>query len=179
MLEQLMHNQFVIAALAGLALFGITFILTRKSGGNQESETEKPNKKDNKEDKPAKDPELAYGEPVLCRVADVPASRIYNEYITYNLALEIKRKYNSLGRKLNREGKQVYGLIKTLENEYKPIPIPDRIIYDPHQFFIDMQQQEVPIVMDVTDDEGFMQKYGHLLWWVAVIAFIMFLWSQS
>lgn len=118
-------------------------------------------------------------EPITARVLDNKLGRIYNEEIPASVVKEIVEAHKTLGRQWDRYGKKLYGLIKDAEGNYKPMITPSAISNSPVELHNDMQQPEVEILFDMSADKGFLQKYGQILWWVAVMAFIMFMWSQS
>jgi len=129
--------------------------------------------------------EVEEGE-ILCRIADNITARIGNENITQVQADEIIKEHNTLGRQWFRDGKRIYGLNR-YENEkgeikLRPIIVPSQITNSPSQLHNDMQQPEIAIIMTELmrdEDKPFIQKYGQILWWIAIMGFLAFMWSQS
>jgi hypothetical protein len=122
----------------------------------------------------------------LIRLADNVTGRIYNTYLTKESAKEIKQEYTTLGRQWDRDGKKVFGINRFInekgEIKLRPIIIPPRINSAPYSLHNDIQQPEMAIVIaELLKEEGknFLEKYGQVLWWIAVMAVIAFMWANS
>jgi hypothetical protein len=143
------------------------------------------------------DNELSF-DPVEARVADTITNKIYNSTISSDNVKQILLDFGTLGRRWLREGKYLYGFKKYfkrddkgayLKNEkgayivaYKLIDEPDSIKNSPKSLHNDVQQYEVAAIYDEMlkdEDEPFLQKYGKVLWWIAVMAFIAFLYYSK
>lgn len=86
---------------------------------------------------------------------------------------------HNLSRQVNYMGKKVFRFYKLLGNEgiafYESVIEPDDVKNSPRSLYIDMQHPYTPIIDDMTVEKNFMQKYGHLLIWLGVIAFLIVL----
>lgn len=126
---------------------------------------------------------------IFCRIADNITARIYNAYITQEQKDKIIKEFKTLGRQWFREGKRVYALNKYEEQiggnmveKLRPIMIPTQITNAPSELHNDMQQPEIAIIMTELmkdEDKPFIEKYGQILWWIAIMSFLAFMWSQS
>ena len=118
-------------------------------------------------------------EPIDARIFDNNNRRVYNQELSGAVVKSIIDQYHALGRQWNREGKYVYGFIKEKE-DFKPITIPQADITNPpEKLHFDMQQPEIPIIMDMREEKNFFDKYGMVLVWGAIMAFILFLMMSS
>lgn len=120
------------------------------------------------------------------RLADNKTAKIYNTTISEKTALAIFNEYKTLGREWNREGKKLFGLNRFLANDgtwqLKPIIPPNQITNSPNKLFNDIQQPAIGLVVSEMlrdEDKPFLEKYGVVLWWIAVMGFLMFLWANS
>ncbi len=124
-------------------------------------------------------------EGILCRIADNITGRIYNARITPEQAKDILKEHKTLGRQWDREGIKVYGLNK-YENDkgiisFRPIQTPSAIDTAPSELHNDIKQPWIGMIMSelLKEDKSFAQKYGQVLWWIAVMGFLLFMWSQA
>ena len=123
---------------------------------------------------------------VLCRIADNITGCIYNATLSPDVCNTIKREYGTLGRQVQRDTDMLFFMNKIpSENEdgfaYKPVIIDKKVTNAPSKLHNDMQQPEVGIVMDLLsrdDVKPFLEKYGTVLWWIAVMAFFGFIWAN-
>jgi len=124
-------------------------------------------------------------EGTLCRVADNITGRIYDAFITDHQAKEIITTYKTLGRQWYRDNKWVYGINKYEDAEgnikLKPIITPSQIKHPPSELHYDVKQPEIGIVVreSLKEDKSFIEEYGHYLWLLLALAFLMFMWTQS
>ena len=114
-------------------------------------------------------------EPVLCRVADNLTGHISLRTIPFQDIMTVLEIHHTLGRQRDWEGKKVYGLCKHKDGQYEPILPPTEITQSATELYEDMQFPEVEILYDMREEKTFSQKYGQLLWWIAVIGFIIFM----
>lgn len=161
-----------IPLIVGILAVVLYFIFTKI---NQRYPRKRPKGKDEEEGESI---EPIY-EPIEARVADNILGRIYNTTISAKDVKKIIEKYGTLGRRWNREGKQVYGMVKLEDGDYKPIIPPKQISSAPSELHDDMKQPEVEVLMDMREEKSFFGKYGQLLWWTAVMAFIIFMMTQG
>jgi len=119
------------------------------------------------------------GKPVLCRVADNITGRIYNAWIPFEEIEKIIVAHGSLGRQWKRDNKWVYALCKQKDESYAPIIPPNQVKNSPSGLYADMQFPEVSVLMDMRVDQPFLQRYGQVLWWIAVMGFIVFMMVDS
>jgi len=136
-----------------------------------------------KEEKPVEEKEKGN---IPCRIADNITGRIYNESITQSQANVIIKEHKTLGRQWDRDGKKIYGLNKYEDPAgnpcFRPIVVPSQITNAPSELHNDMQQPEIAIIMTELmkdEDKNFAEKYGQMLWWIAIMCFLAFMWSQS
>ncbi len=120
---------------------------------------------------------------VMARIADNITGRIYNTEVTKDTLHKIIQKYGTLGRQWNREGTKIYGFNRFVDESgavaLQPIIPPSEATNSPTDLYNHMQQPEIPILMDMREEKSWAQKFGQVLWWVAVMAFIMFLWATN
>ena len=121
------------------------------------------------------------------RIADNITAMIFNTFISPEAAKEVIGIYGTLGRQWEREGKKIYALNRYKDDKdgqvkLRPIVISSQITNAPAELHYDLQQPEVGIVISEMlkdDDKPFLEKYGKVLWWIAVMGFLAFMWSQS
>ena len=120
-------------------------------------------------------------EPVLCRVTDCDKSTVENVELSPDVINEVLHKYGTLGRRRNRDGKNVYGLNRLKTGEYAPIITSRDMKHSPIGLHnkIQLPRMAVPVVYDMKEEKAFMEKYGQLLVWGAVMAFIGFLYMTG
>ncbi|MCK9571571.1 hypothetical protein M0R72_21655 [Candidatus Pacearchaeota archaeon] len=163
-MEAFLTPQYLIIFGAGILIFGIWFFLHRRKTKNQ---------------KPAilKDGEVVY-KPIDARVFDrttIPF-RTYNETIPpASVKAIIESKH--LSRQLIFMGKKVFPFFKVRDAQnnivYEAVTEPLNVKHSPITLHNEMQHPYVPILDDVSIDKSFMQKYGHLLLWAGIIAFLI------
>lgn len=94
---------------------------------------------------------------------------------------EVKKIIESknLGLQVTYLGKKVFRFFKLLGADnvafYEGVTDPMDVKNSPIAAYIDMQHPYTERIDDMTVDKGFMQKYGHLLIWLGVIAFLIVL----
>lgn len=83
----------------------------------------------------------------------------------------------TIGRQVVYNGKKVFRFYKLLDMKselvYEGVTEPSDVKHSPIAAYIDNQHPYTPILDDMTVDKNFMQKYGHLLIWLGVIAFLI------
>jgi len=137
------------------------------------------------EETPENKPFAFAKEGILCRVADNVTGRIYDAFITEQQEKDIIAVHKTLGRQWYRDNKWVYGINKyedAFRNiKLKPIITPSQIKHPPSELHYDIKQPEVGIVVSesLKEDKSFIEEYGHYLWLILALAFLMFMWTQS
>jgi len=122
-----------------------------------------------------------YG-PIMAGVYDNESRRVdYFCEIPAEIVNKIVGEHGTLGRQWNRDGKYIYAMVKDKKytSGYCPINIEPRSDNDPVKLHYDMQQPEIAVLMNMEEEKNFLQKYGMVLWWVAVMAFIIFMIMSS
>ena len=106
--------------------------------------------------------------------------------IPWATAKEIVGKFGTLGRLWDLDGKKVYALNKYQgddgEAAYRPIILSNRITNDPTELHYNLKQPAIELVIDEAlrdEEKPFMERWGVWLWWIAVMGFLGFMWSQS
>lgn len=112
-------------------------------------------------------------------ILDDQKAMFYDAEITKEEATNILATHKTLGRQFDRDGEKVYYINIEKDGKKRPVPLPKGISNSPTGLYDDMQHPEVAILYDVTPEGTLMSKYGQLLWWVAVIGFIVMLAIQS
>jgi hypothetical protein len=83
----------------------------------------------------------------------------------------------NIGRQLVLNGKKIFRFYKMIDVDkkvyYEGITEPTNVKNSPVAAYIDMQHPYTSILDDMRDEKNFMQKYGHLLIWLGVIAFLI------
>jgi len=120
-------------------------------------------------------------ESVLCRVTDCDKSTIETIEVSPEIINKVLQVYGTLGRRRNRDGKNVYGLNRLKTGEYAPIVTSRDMKHSPIALHnkIQLPRMAVPIVYDMKEDKPFLEKYGQILVWGAVMAFIGFLYMTG
>lgn len=155
----------IILFVVGMAAYVIYTKFYKKSKGQGQ-----PGK--NGEQKPG-------GQPVMCRVADNMTLTIYTALVPWEDIKKTLAKHKTLGRRWDRYGTQVYGLCRRLTGSYEPIVVTQKPGQAPSELHEDMQQPEVPVLFDMREEKGIFEKYGKILWWVAIMALIMYFYIES
>jgi len=153
-----------IAIIGILAFIGYKIYSKRHKAKDDKSDNKDGGKK-----------ELNLYKPIYARVLDNVKRAVYYETIPAGDVGVIIANYHNLGRQWKRDGKDIYGMIKVGEHDYKPIPVKSRSNNPPEKLHFDMEQPEIPIIMDMREEKNFLQKYGMVLVWGGIMAFIMFL----
>jgi hypothetical protein len=123
--------------------------------------------------------------PVNARIYDNLTGTVYNAKIPGDEAQKIIATFGSLGRKWDRYGKKLYAINKTQDGKgntvYQPVPIPDSIKNSPRSLHDDIQHPEVAIIYgeSMKEDKSFADKWGKLIWWIAVMGIIIWLMMSS
>jgi len=123
---------------------------------------------------------------VPIRLADNISSRIFNSFISEELAKDIITKSGSLGRQWDREGKKLYGLNRYIDVEkntkLRPIPIPMQISNAPTALHNDLKQPEIAIVVSEmlkSDAKKMSDEFWKHLPWLVALGFLAFLWATA
>ena len=133
--------------------------------------------------KPGKEPIKVY-EPVYAQVFDntLVVSQWYWETIPGNEVARIIADHKTLGIQQDTDdGKKAYQLVKNVNDEgvgsYRPVTYPILKDDNPVELNYDTEHPEYEIILAklLSQEKNFMQKYGQVLWWAAVIGFIIFM----
>lgn len=171
----------VVVSLAGIV--GIWYLINRRGGAKTSSGgSEKPAKGD-----------------LTLRVVDVERAEIYLETVSADQFKAIMRDNNGVvGIPRKHRGVMVYYMRKTrIEDNaeapaptteatapappskyrYAPIIATSEIKHSAAELYqrVKQPEQAVPHMYDMSADKANVSSYGQIIWWVAVMAFIMFL----
>lgn len=160
-MEAFLTPQYLIIFGAGILIFGIWYFLHRRKTKNQ-----KPSE--------LKDGEITY-KPIDARIYDrttVPF-KVYNATLPPSIVKDIK----TYSQQVVYMGKRIFMFFKTRDTQgnfvYEAVTEPIDVKHSPLSLYNEMQHPYIPILDDVSVDKGFMQKYGHLLLWAGIIAFLI------
>jgi hypothetical protein len=109
------------------------------------------------------------------RIFDCILNTVYNTGVSVETIKSITNTYGGIGRQIKRDGEDRYLLVKTGDNTYKPVSGGIGDANSSAKLYEQMQLPEMEIVMDMREDKSFAQKYGKVIWWLAVIGFLIFL----
>lgn len=113
------------------------------------------------------------GDSVLCRVYDIGTRLVTNQEIPIDTVKKIREKVGNLGRKVLRDGKWVYTLIKKADSEHEPVAVPRTMEHPPSSLHRALLQDAVAIYYDVSKEKGFFQEHGKILLFVGAIIFLL------
>ena len=121
------------------------------------------------------------------RVFDNYLARWYDTLMSIDTADKMVGAYGSLGRQWQGDEKRYFiNRFKNArgEEELRPIVAPTKIIsgYDPTELYQALKQPAIKIItqeMLSDDDKNFIEKYGVVLWWIAVMGFLAFMWANA
>jgi len=106
----------------------------------------------------------------------LPARIKDDQAITPEEQTAILARDGTLGQVRDHYGKKKLILYEDDEGVKHAIPTPAVFIKShPRKLYNDIRQPAASVVYDMSEEKSFVDKYGKLLWWVAVIAFIMFM----
>ena len=130
-----------------------------------------------------KTPPMPLGESVYAQVFDntgiVPMW--YWDTIPGNVVSRIMQDHETLGIQQDTDdGKKAYQLVKDKTDKvqsYSPVKYPILKDDDPVSLNYDTEHPEYEVILQemLSEEKNFMQKYGQVLWWAAVIGFIIFM----
>lgn len=140
------------------------FIITRRKEKARYEEQKKKEKVEGEE---------PVSPPVLCRVYNNETRRVTNEEILIDEVKKIRDKCGNLGRKVLRDGKWVYALIKKTDGNYEPVTVPKTMEHPPSSLHRALLQDAVGIYYDVSKEKGFFQEHGKILLFVGAIIFLL------
>jgi len=113
--------------------------------------------------------------PVEARTYDVSTRTAYNEPIPGKTVGKIREEHGNLGRKWLYEGRWLYALKKDAEGNYSPVIVSISMDNPPSRLRRALTHPQVGIVYNVEPAKNLLQKYGHMLLFAAVCAFLMFM----
>lgn len=125
----------------------------------------------------SKDGAIKY-QPIKARVYDRTTMpyRVYNEVIPPAVVKTLIEAKN-VSRQVIYMGTKLFLFFKVLDLQgnkvYESVVEPIDVKFSPIALHSDMQHHDVPILDDVSEEKNFMQKYGHLLLWAGIIAFLI------
>jgi hypothetical protein len=104
----------------------------------------------------------------------------YETEIPASEVAKIARDNKTLGRQINKDGKYQYAYVlsedsETKEKIYRPIIMRPLVHYASDKLQFDIDQPEIPVIMDMREEKNFFEKYGQILIWGAIMAFIIFM----
>ena len=112
---------------------------------------------------------------VYCNLP-LPARIKDDEDITPDEQKAIIERSGTLGQIRDHYGKKKLILYQDDKGDLRPVPIPAVFIKShPRKLYNDIRQPAAAVVYDMSEEKDFLGKWGKLLWWVAVLAFIMFM----
>lgn len=112
---------------------------------------------------------------VEARTYDVSSRTVYNETISGETVGKIREEHGNLGRKWLYEGRWLYALKKDAEGKYSPVIVPVSMDNPPSRLHRALTHPQVGIVYNVETPKNLLQKYGHILLFTGVCAFLMFM----
>ena len=143
-----------------------------------------------KEKQPPKDKVVAEGdtksstsqtyEAIYAQVFDntLVVPRWYWSMIPGVIVSEIIKNYKTLGIQQDTDdNKKAYQLVRLGKYDFKPVSYPTLEADNPVELNYDTEHPEYELILStlLREEKSFMQKYGQVLWWAAVIAFIIFM----
>ena len=120
-------------------------------------------------------PEYAY-------IHDNKTRKEYEGFIPAEKVADMMVNYKTLGENVTfSTGKKGYEVILLEDGSYKPVLLtPPGKNDNPFQLFYETTHPEMPFYMKgMFENKSLLAKYGQVLWWIAVMGFLMFMWSQS
>jgi len=127
------------------------------------------------------DEEIVY-EPVYAYIHDVMSLREYFGFVPAENVKEVMDKYKTLGQQLTfDDNKKGYEMVRQADGNYKPvIPPPPGENDDPSQLYYESEHPDIKLMMkSMFANKSLLEKYGQVLWWIAVMGFLMLMWTQS
>lgn len=112
---------------------------------------------------------------VEARTYDVSTRTVYSETIPGVTVDKIRTEHGNLGRKWLYEGRWLYALKKDTEGNYSPVIVPISMENPPSRLHRALTHPQVGIVYNVEPAKNLLQKYGHILLFAVVCAFLMFM----
>ena len=172
-MEGYLQPQIIIPVL--IVALGIIIWRMFDKRKKQKTETAKPD---------GKDGSVIKHEPILARVADNITRKIFNRKIQGEVLEAIYKDIPNLGGGTwNRDGKKTIDINRYKDDKgeihWRRFPIPTGIKNSPQEFHNDMQHPEVEILYDMKEEKSFTDKWGKLIWWIAVIGFIIAIMIQN
>jgi hypothetical protein len=166
-------NPMILIPILLFAVGGIGYYVYYKIGKKY------PAKKKDGEDK-EKAPLYSRFEPIYAQVFDntLPVPRWYWATLSGHIVEKIVLTHKTLGIQQDTDnGKKAYQLIRTAKEEYHPVGYPRLKDDNPVELNYDTEHPEYEIILQemLTEEKNFMQKYGQVLWWAAVIGFLIFM----
>jgi hypothetical protein len=164
-MEQFLKPQFLIPLLIGLAGIIIFYFWDKRKH------------KGSKIGKAEKDGGIKYN-PIKAIIYD----RTTTPFSWYETILEpeivkVIVETHNIGRQLNYMGKKLFRYFKMVDASgiisYEGVRDPSDLKNTPVSAYIDNQHPYVEILDDMKEEKNFAQKYGHLLLWAGVIAFLI------
>lgn len=125
--------------------------------------------------------EIEY-EPVYAYIHNISTLREYFDFIPGEDVKKIIENYETLGQQLTfDDNKKGYEVVKATDGNYVPvIPPPPGENDDPSQLYYESEHPDIKLMMrSMFANKSLLAKYGQVLWWIAVMGFLMLMWTQS
>ena len=106
----------------------------------------------------------------------------YEGFIPAEKVADMMGNFKTLGENLTfSTGKKGYEVTLKENGDYEPVLLtPPGKNDDPYQLYYETNHPEMSIYMKgMFENKSLLAKYGQVLWWIAVMGFLMFMWSQS
>jgi hypothetical protein len=123
---------------------------------------------------------------ILVRLADNLTAKIYNTFITHEIANLVIKENGTLGRQWSRDNKKLFGLnrYKDVDGNVKlrPIMLPTEINNAPTTLYNDLRQPEIAIVVSEllkSDNKGLGEQLWKYMPWLVALGFLAFLWATA
>ena len=120
------------------------------------------------------------------RLCDNLLGQIYDTAISDETALAIIKEHGSLGRRWDRYGKKIYGIVRSRGKDevikLQPITVQSEISNSPTELFNDLTQPEIKLVISElvkADEKGAWGDVVKYLPWLVALGFLAFLWAFS
>jgi len=122
---------------------------------------------------------------ITALVVDNETAKLYKFVeLSLEVAKKIVDKHGTLARLWDFDGKRVYAFVRTLvdgEQDYTPVTL-SQSKRDPAELHYNLKQPAVELFIEEAlkdDDKSFIDQWGVWLWWIAVMGFLGFMWSQA
>lgn len=181
-MDAYLNNTTIIYAIAAAAVALLIYWIVTKSKKRMIQKEAKIEQVKGEQPPPVvKERKKIYVNPQKGRVWDNTTRTVYDQELSPDImnGLDLASGEQGAGRQYNRDGQYIYNVIKDA-GKYRPAEMPvinrER---SPEQLHFDLDQPEIPVIMNMKTDQSFIQQYGKILVWAGIIAFIIFLMVSS